>query len=317
MKTVALLGFLLVPALLHAAPPPVYRNETQVRTETTDGSYVYDQKPLPGYQVFVTRDQADAVVNKFKEAYPKLGNPRVLIYVNRDLVDTQSGMRLTARNEKVDTTRTKIDSTVEPTQRNSTGNVSINAGGNVSVGGETGWEYTGKGKVSKKTDNIRTENRYSSTDRKNTLADKQTVRDVERLFGRPLRAAGVTLADQTVATQLIANRTIKEIMGNTEGEQARKDREALRDIADIAIEILISSRNITIADVSGDKTYTAPDLQATAIRLNDSRILGQASSRDVTGKDRYSGRIVRNYDVQEIAEATALALMEDIAMSAK
>ena len=72
-------------------------------------------------------------------------------------------------------------------------------------------------------------------------------------------------------------------------------------------------RNITIAEISSDKTYTVPDIQATAIRLKDSKILGQASSRDVLGKDRYAGNIARNFDVQDIAEATALALMEDMA----
>ncbi|MFN7139446.1 MAG: hypothetical protein ACK4UN_08915, partial [Limisphaerales bacterium] len=78
-----------------------------------------------------------------------------------------------------------------------------------------------------------------------------------------------------------------------------------------------SSRNVVVREVSGDKVYTAPDIQATAIRLSDSRIIGQASSRDVLGKDRFAGNIVRNFDVQEIAEATALALMEDMAMSAR
>jgi hypothetical protein len=258
------------------------------------------------------------VVKKFQEAYPKLGSPRMLVYVNRDLVDTQTGMKLSSRTETVNTTRSKVNSTVENPPRNpSSGAVTINAGRDVTVSGDQGWEYVGKGKITKRTDNIRSENRYSTTERKQTLTDRQTVRDIERLFGRPLRASGAAMADQGVATQLIANRPIKEMMANSEGEQARKDREALKNITDVVVEILISSRNLTVQEVSGDKVYSAPDIQATAIRLSDSKILGQASSRDVIGKDRFAGRIVRNFDVQEIAEATALALMDDMAMSAR
>jgi len=51
------------------------------------------------------------------------------------------------------------------------------------------------------------------------------------------------------------------------------------------------------------------DIQATAMRLKDARILGQAASSDI------SGRGGRNFDVREISEATALALMEDMLTS--
>ncbi|MBA4147890.1 MAG: hypothetical protein H0X66_07210 [Verrucomicrobia bacterium] len=334
MKTIVILSLVAFPALLHAqrspAPPPAPRSnqapaysvktEVTVRTEVngvTNG-YVYDQQPLPGYPALVTREQADGVVSKFKDAYPRLGSPRILVYVNRDLVDTQTGMRLTSRTETVNTTRSRVNSTVDNPPRNSAGSqVTINAGRDATVTGDQGWEYVGKGKVSKRTDNIRSENRYSTTERKETLTDRQTVRDIERLFGRPLRASGVAMADQGVATQLIANRPLKQMMANSEGEQARKDRDALRNITDVVIEILITSRDIVVQEVSGDRIHSAPDIQATAIRLSDSKIIGQASSRDVVGKDRFAGRIVRNFDVQEIAEATALALMEDMAMSAQ
>ncbi len=334
MKKVILLGLVVVPALLQAeaikpAPAP-NKNKVRVNTalpadpvqgqvvETAPAPYVYDQKPLPGYPSLVSREQADAAVAKFKEAYPKLGNPRMLVYVNRDLVDTQTGMRLTSRSETVNTKRSRVNSTVDNPPRNSTGSqVTINAGRDATVTGDQGWEYLGRGKVSKRSDDIRSENRYTTTEKKQTLTDRQTVRDIERLFGRPLRASGAAMADQGVATQLIANRPLKDLTSNSEGEQGRKDREALKNIADVVVEILISSRDVVVQEVSGDKVYSAPDIQATAIRLSDSKILGQASSRDVVGKDRYSGRVLRNFDVQEIAEATALALMEDMSLSAK
>jgi hypothetical protein len=287
---------------LYPAPEP---------SQASSEKFVYDQKPLPGQPVLVAPEQAQAVIDKFKNAYAKLGNPRMLLYVNRELVDEKTGMKLVARTEKTDTTRRNYDSTVEA-PNGASNSVNINAGGNVTVNGSS-VEYPGKGKISDTTEHVSNENRYRIQERESKLADRQTVRDVERLFGRPLRTAGVSLADQTVAAQLIADKPIRSFVVNTEGEAARKDREALSKITDVVLEVLISSRNIAVAEISGDTTYTVPDIQATAIRLSDSKILGQASSRDVLGKDRYAGPIARNFDVQDIAEATALALMDDMA----
>ena len=318
MKKFLVLAAVTAPAFIHAesrvpadrpffktTPPPVY----EVKTDTTAPTavtqpYVYDQKPMGiAPAPLVTREQADEVVNKFKTAYSKLGSPRIVVYVNRELIDSESGTRLTSRSETIDTTRSKVNSTID-SSAHAAGVTNINAS-----------ESPGKGKLSRKTDNIHTENRYSTKDQKTQpLADKQTVRDVERLFGRPLRAGGASLADQHVAAQLIANRPIKQMLANTEGDQAQKDREALKGIADVVIEVLISSRNITVSEVSGDKTYTSPDIQATAIRLSDSRIVGQAASRDVVGR---AGSMAHNYDVQEITEATALALMDDMTLGQK
>ena len=137
---------------------------------------------------------------------------------------------------------------------------------------------------------------------------------MERLFGRPLRLGGASLADQRVATQLIADRPVKEIAGN---EAARKDREALAKIADVVVEVLISFKNVTVAEIAGDQTYAVPDIQATAIRLKDASVLGQASSSDIIGGGRAAGHAARSFDVREIAEATALALMEEMAGEAK
>jgi len=67
------------------------------------------------------------------------------------------------------------------------------------------------------------------------------------------------------------------------GDQAAKERDALAQAADIAIEVLISSRNLTVSEVSGDSTVAVPDIQMTAIRLKDAAIVGQASASDVLG----------------------------------
>jgi hypothetical protein len=215
----------------------------------------------------VTPEQANTLIDKFKAGYPKLGSPRLVIFVNRELIDQSTGLRLIARTEKTEATTNASNPKVT------------------------------------------SENRYRLYERATpALADKQTLRDVERLFGRPLRMGGAVLADQRLATQLMPDGLPQSLA--TEGDQARKDRKALSAIADVAVEILISSKNLTVPGVSGDQTYVVPDIQVTALRLSDARILGQAASTDVTG--RFAPGMARYFSVQEVAEATALALMEDM-----
>jgi hypothetical protein len=235
-------------------------------------SYVYDQHPVPAPGPLVSAQQAQEIVDRFKATYTKLNSPKMLVFVNRELVDHKSGVVLTARKE----TTTSVKHSNLTTNQNS--------------------------------ETVQAENRYRVADNTATLADKQTLRDVERLFGRPLRTAGVTLSDQKIAAQMLPNRPLNELSVAAEGEQARKDREVLAKIADVALEVLISSRNITVNEVSGPRTYSAPDIQVTAIRLSDAKVIGQASSNDVGG----AGRGGRHSDVREITEATCLALMEDI-----
>jgi hypothetical protein len=100
-------------------------------------------------------------------------------------------------------------------------------------------------------------------------------------------------------------------------DQAAKDRDALKNVADVAVEILISSRNLTVPEIAGDATYSVPDIQATAIRLKDAAILGQATASDIIGKGLQAGRVMRQFDVRDITEATALVLMEDMLNGAK
>ena len=297
------------PPVVLAPPPPLAPQQV----------YVYDQKPLPGRPVLVQPQQAQAIIDRFKAGYPKIGNPRMLIYVNRELVDENSGLKIIARTEKIDRTKDQTKSAFEADPNfkggaSGSNGINLSAGGNLTVGGDLKGDrqlFPGKGETSSKRVNKSEENRYRLNERKEAaLADKQTVRDVERLFGRPLRMGGATLTDQRLATQLIPDKSFKSL--NTEGEAARKDREALSKITEIVIEVLISSKNIQVSEVAGDRIYAVPDIQATALRLSDAKIMGQSSSSDIIGKERYASYIARTFDVREIAEATALALMEDL-----
>lgn len=268
-------------------PPPVYPAVTAPQANVP--VYVYDQKPAGGRSYLIAPEQAQSIIARFKDEYKKLGNPRVVIYVNRDLVDENSGLKLSSHRQVIESTRASADpasAPANPPAENSNDNLH-------------------------RTERVSSTNIYRMRDHTaKPLADRQTSRDVERLFGRPLRMAGVELADQAVATQLIGSRTLDSF--SAESEQARKDREALSTIADVVLEILVSSKEAPVTELSGDAVYSAPDIQATAIRLKDAKILGQATAADLIGQGPAAARAMRTYGVREISEATALSLMEDI-----
>ena len=86
----------------------------------------------------------------------------------------------------------------------------------------------------------------------NELATQQTKREVERLFGRPLRMAGVTLVDA-----------------------------AQTNLPELSLEILISERDLKVVGLNGERSYTVPDIQVTATQAADGTIVGQASVLDL------------------------------------
>jgi len=113
------------------------------------------------------------------------------------------------------------------------------------------------------------------------LATQQTKREVERLIGRPLRLAGVQLMDAD-----------------------------LSKAAEVTFEVLISERKLADGN-------TVPDIQVTAVRIPDGNIVGQATVLDLFPNRAEAGRRMRQYSVQQLTEATALAVMRDIATTAK
>ena len=245
------------------APPPVAQAmpRTMAPALSAGPQRVYG----PSGDTLIARQTADGILEGFRKVYKTDAAPRIVVYVNRALIDTATGLKLTDRREQFE----KTDATLKTTGTNT----------------------------------------YKARDAATpTLADQQTVREIERLFGRAFRNAGAQLADQKVAAYLLP-----EVPGaHLTGDQAGQDRQALSGIADIAIEVLISSRNLVVPEVSGDASYAVPDIQATAIRLKDAAIVGQAAASDIIGKGVQAGRVVRQFSVQEITEATALALMDDM-----
>jgi hypothetical protein len=223
----------------------------------------------------INRGGADAVSERFRAEYGQSASPRIVIHVNRGLINPSSGLRLTGRTEKF------YESSSQKTGEEPT----------------TSSDKSG-------------ENTYSAGEapKEATLADQQTVREIERLFGRVFRHAGAKLADQRAAAALLSDQPDAKIGG----DPTAKEREALKQIADIAIEVLIERRERTVTGLSGDSTIMVPDIQATAVRLSDSTILGQAAASDIIGQGGGSG-----YGAHEVTEATAFALMEDMLIGAK
>lgn len=257
------------PVLVHRAPPKA-DDKSLLTPPAGENQKVYG----PRYTSLIDGEAARALSDRFRAAYGQQPTaPRIVIYVNRALID-EAGMKLTGRKEKVHETTTTKDGTPTTT---------------TTVSGE---------------------NTYATANEtaKPTLADQQTVREIERLFGRVFRNAGARLADQKTAAAMAAEQPGARLGAS----QSVKEREALRQVADIAIEVLISSRDITVRRVSGDATYNVPDIQATAIRLSDAAILGQAAASDVLGGGSEAGSIARQFGVSDITEATAFGLMEDM-----
>ena len=267
-----------VPVPIYLAPattPAVVRDTTAGTREKA--VYVYDQKPLGLPPMLIAPDQAQAIVERFRTNYARLESPRVLLYINRPLVDEQSGVKV-AGGTATTTSTTGVD-----------------------AGSAAGQTVVQQALVAR--------DAFAPS-----LADREMLRDVERLFGRPFRLAGVALVDQAVATQLLHNRPLKELLALNEGAPAVKDREAIAKLADVVIEILVSSHQVNAAEASGDHTYTLPDVLATAIRLKDSKVIGQATAAEVL-LGHAPGVAARYFTPPDITEATALALMEDIAQT--
>jgi hypothetical protein len=263
----------LLPVLLAVTPAAVFAQSVAPAVE--------NQRLYAPPAALIAPEAARAVVEKFKPAYEKLGRPRIVFYVNRELIAAEGGLMLKNRTENTEAVRTETKGAAESTS-----------------------------------EKVRATSTYEpGAIAQPTLADRQTVRDVERLFGRPFRAAGAAMADQQVAAALLADRPFNRFAA-ADSDRARQQREAILKVAEVVIEVLITSRSVTVAGVAGDQTLLVPDIQATAIRLGDSAILGQATARDVIGDDRDAARL-HQLDINQVAEATALALMEDMAGAGK
>ena len=226
---------------------PIHKNTIA----TTPGTkHIYTVSPAVPLQTIYNAEQAKAIVEEFRITYAKLGKPKIDVRVNFPQGAVQVPQLPTVGVGGVPA--------IDP----ATG-LPIPPGGAAAAGGIPA--------------------RIFDTDE---LSSKQTKREVERLFGRPLRMAGVMLMDAD-----------------------------LTNLPEMSFEVLISEREITVNGIKGKQAHSVPDIQVTAIRMTDGRIIGQATVLDLFPKRSTATRMLQRYDIQQLTEATALALMKDISSS--
>jgi hypothetical protein len=255
MKKIAL----LIPVLLVAGcvgPSSPLQNAMVVFKQTAapvEGKkYVYTVSPAVPLSQFYNAQQAQQIVEDFRAAYIKLGAPRINISVNLP------------------------QGTFEVPQLPTVG-----VGGTPQIDPATGLPMpVGVGGAAPAA-----APRIFDTDE---LSTRQTKREVELLFGRPLRLAGATLIDP-----------------------------AQTNLPELTLEILLGEREITVPGINGTKTHTVPDIIVTATRAADGQVLGQATVLDLFPHQAAAARMLQRYNIQQLTEATALALMKDIASTAK
>ena len=259
MKQLTLIISALIIAGCAGPGPFTQQNTVPVHKNTNDPSprtkHVYTVSPGVLLQTIYTAEQAKAIVEEFRITYAKLGGPKIDVRVNFP--------RGAVQVPQLPIVGVGGVPAIDP----ATG-LPMPAGGAPAAGGIPG-----------------APTRIFDTDE---LSSKQTKREVERLFGRPLRMAGVTLMDAD-----------------------------LTNLPEVSFEVLISEREITVNGIKGRQSHSVPDIQVTAIRMVDGRIIGQATVLDLFPRRSTAARMLLRYDIQQLTEATALALMKDISSSAQ
>ena len=219
--------------------------------------------------LLVLPERAQPVIGQFKDTYARLGQPRVLVFVNRTLVD---GLGLNAPGA----------------------GAAADAGGGAAPAAEPAPTPTST----------------ASPAPTETLVDPETARDVERVFDRLFRLAGVALIDQGSVPVVIGLTAEK-----ANADPSAIDRDAVAKVADVVVEVLIAGGSTTLRECGDEAAIVVPDIQATAIRLSDARVLGQVSAVDVLGRGHPVGCKAKESGLREMVEATALGLMEDMALA--
>ena len=247
-----------------ASPAP--RNIRVVKGETPKPSgkkHTYTESPSAPLNLLYSPEQAKKVVDNFKIAYAKMGQPRIDIRVNLPY-GTVPASPLPVPGVQFSPT---IDPNTGLPRSQPPGSAAPIPANPVRAAGAP----------------IPTQIFDASA-----LTERQTQREVETLFGRPLRSAGAQLVESS-----------------------------LTNLPELTFEVLISERELVLQGISRKENITVPDIQVTALRLADARIVGQASVLDLFARKEQAAYMLRRYDLRQLTEATALALMQDIATTAE
>lgn len=246
------------------------------------------------------------VVDQFREAY-KAQKPRILLFVNRELLPS-ARLEATARTETV--TQVKGDAV---NGGNGTSNIQIGNNTQTSGGGIViNPRQTGAGGEKKETTTTYKPGEKPSLGTPNL--NEFDARQLEETFRAPYFAAGTRFVDQKMAATLLRHfPVIGDRFLTPPTTDAEKDAQAaLKQSADVAIELLGRHYDVSYPTPAGDTTIHRLDLVATAYDLkNPGVILGQISSETLYGFNQPGGTR-RNVLDREIIDQTALALMQQL-----
>jgi hypothetical protein len=249
----------------------------------------------------------EGTVQAFRAAYAKLGRPRLLVFVNRELVRDRGEMLAAERTDR--SVKTKGDPVpLLPSSTVQIGADNRAASSPAAVSGKGGEAQTSTGVSTR---------RAEPAHRPPAPISEQEAREFEEAFQEPFADAGARFVDQAAAE--LAQRLFRDPDPNfltaPADDRERREVESLRKSADLAIQLLVRKKSVPILQPSGDdRAEERVSVTATAINLKDGAKLAQVSSDSLFGFNRRHGeRLERRYrevTSAEILEQVALAVMQ-------
>ncbi|MCC7519976.1 MAG: hypothetical protein IT578_12430 [Verrucomicrobiae bacterium] len=247
-------------------------------------------------------------VQAFRGTYAKLGRPRLLVFVNREMVRERGEMLQVERTDQ--SVKTKGD----PIPLTSGYTIQFGADNRATAPGSA--PVSGKGGEAQSASGISTR-RIESAYRPPAAITEMEAREFEEIFQEPLSEADARFVDQKTAelAQRLFRNADPNFLTAPADDRERREVESLRAAADLAVEILVRKKTVKILQPSGDDSAEERvSVTATAIRLKDGVKLAQVSSDSLFGFNRRHGdRIERRYrevTSAEILEQVALAVMQ-------
>jgi hypothetical protein len=266
----------------------------------------------PSDSILPIADAAE-ITAQFRTKYAEAKRPRLVLYINRDL--------LVERGELVDLVKIERSQQVKGDRVDEapTANVQIGQNNNTTSGGTLlNPTNTGLGGEKKETAQISVRDQPAINRGVSAISDYE-AREIEEVFADKFSAAGARWVDQKVATKLlktfgqVSDRMLTANLSNKE----QQELDALKQSADIAIEILARKKRVTIPTPAGDTTEERLELTATAMDLRQpGLILGRVASNSLFGFNQRDGKMkerrAKKVTSAEIIDQVSLALMNRI-----
>ncbi len=269
--------------------------------------------PTPGE--LPIRDR-DAVLADFQDKYAKAKQPRLLLFINRDLVRDRG--ELTTMSETGNDTKVKGDAVPSV----SSGSTTIQIGTNPSAGTGTALNPTATGAGGEQQSTAYSAVRVRDGQDKGVLPiNDYDARQIEELFTQPFYDTGGRFVDQKVATLLLKSfgEAGPRFLTAPQTDQEKADVDSLKKTTDIVIEVLARKYPIVIPLPGGGEqreervalTVTAVDLRQPGLilaRISTDTLFG-FNGRDGEARRRKARKVVS----AEINDQAALALMQRLA----